>query len=145
MDTVHIERADTVELEVAGDAPEGQGNLAWRAADLLQVGARIRLTKRIPPGAGLGGGSSDAAAVLEGLNRLYGLGRSRAQLADLGASLGADVPFFIHGGAARCRGLGERVEPVQVPRGRYLLVLPHDRALYGAGLRRSGGALDPPS
>ena len=135
-DTVHIERADTVELEVSGDAPDGPGNLAWRAADLLQVGARIRLTKRIPPGAGLGGGSSDAAAVLQGLNRLYGLGRSRAQLADLGASLGADVPFFLHGGAARCRGIGERVERVQVPAARYLLVLPpielSTERVYGA-------------
>ncbi|MFQ5845928.1 MAG: 4-(cytidine 5'-diphospho)-2-C-methyl-D-erythritol kinase [Planctomycetota bacterium] len=137
-DRIRLERADAIHFEVHGEAPAGRHNLAWRAADLLGVGARIVLHKRIPPGSGLGGGSSDAAAVLHGLNRLYGLGHAPAALAEMGARLGADVPFFLHGGAARCRGVGERVEPLPdpPPGTRFLLLLPpvrmETKRVYGA-------------
>lgn len=94
-------------------------NLVVRAANLLREatgtkrGATIRLTKRIPWAAGLGGGSSDAAATLVGLNDLWGLGLSRGELLTLGARLGSDIPFFLAGSnAAVCRGRGEQVEPV---------------------------------
>ena len=91
-------------------------NLVVRAAESLakeaktSEGASIVLTKNIPVSAGLGGGSSDAAAALVGLNRLWSLGWSRQKLADLGAGLGSDVPFFLQGPAAWVSGRGDRVE-----------------------------------
>lgn len=110
----------------AGDSepiqvPEGPDNLALRAVELLrrrtgaERGARLRLIKRIPTSAGLGGGSSDAAAALMAANVGWGLGWSRDRLARLGAELGSDVPFFLAGGAAICRGRGELVEPLPGP------------------------------
>jgi 4-diphosphocytidyl-2-C-methyl-D-erythritol kinase len=96
----------------------GPDNLIWRAADLLRRragvtrGATIRLTKRIPLAAGLAGGSSDAAATLAGLDRLWGLGWKREQLAALGAELGSDVAFFFHTPAAWCTGRGEVIQPL---------------------------------
>ncbi len=98
--------------------PGGKGNLAYRAAELLQresglpAGVSVTLEKQIPAGAGLGGGSSDAAGVLAGLNRLFGLGLSRERLSELAAQLGSDVTFFLRGGTALCQGRGERVTPV---------------------------------
>ncbi len=95
-----------------------EDNLAYRAALLLQEvvrpqqGALIQLKKRIPSAAGLGGGSSDAGAVLRGLNQLWKLGLSRERLSELGARLGADVPFFIYNGTCLVEGLGERVTPL---------------------------------
>jgi 4-diphosphocytidyl-2-C-methyl-D-erythritol kinase len=96
----------------------GPDNLICRAAELLrrhtghQGGAGIRLWKRIPLAAGLAGGSSDAAATLAGLNRLWRLGLGQAELAGLGAELGSDVAFFFATPAAWCTGRGERVEPL---------------------------------
>ncbi|MDR2849384.1 MAG: 4-(cytidine 5'-diphospho)-2-C-methyl-D-erythritol kinase [Verrucomicrobiota bacterium] len=90
-------------------------NLAMRAARLLQAryrvnaGARIHIHKRIPIGGGLGGGSADAAGVITGLDRLWGLDRPRGELVDLGAELGSDVPALVHGGAVLMEGRGERV------------------------------------
>ena len=94
-------------------------NLAGRAARLLLSragggGADINLTKRIPPGSGLGGGSSDAAAALAALNELWRLNLPTRRLSELAAELGSDVPLFLNGPAARIRGRGERVEPVEV-------------------------------
>jgi 4-diphosphocytidyl-2-C-methyl-D-erythritol kinase len=116
--TIRPRRAGIV-LTVAGAAlPAGPGNLAYEAAAVLaresggSRGASIHLVKRIPLGAGLGGGSSDAATVLMGLNRLWKLGWSRARLADLGATLGSDVPFFFFGPTAWVTGRGERVAPM---------------------------------
>ncbi|MCO6458834.1 MAG: 4-(cytidine 5'-diphospho)-2-C-methyl-D-erythritol kinase [Pirellulaceae bacterium] len=105
------------------ELPAAEGNLAWRAAEHLrrtagvERGARIHVIKRIPAAAGLGGASSDAAATLAGLNQLWNLNYSAAQLAQLGSELGSDIPFFLASGcpaagAAVCRGRGERVEPV---------------------------------
>jgi 4-diphosphocytidyl-2-C-methyl-D-erythritol kinase len=105
-------------------------DLAVRAAHALQrecgtaLGVAIDVRKRIPMGAGLGGGSSDAASVLLALNRLWGLDLSRAELAAIGATLGADVPFFVHGQSAFVTGIGERVRPVSMPRCWLALAMP---------------------
>jgi len=118
-DRVDIEPAAA--LEVSCDDPaagDGPANLAWRAADALRraaggtAGARIRVRKRIPVRAGLGGGSADAAAALLGCNALWGLAWTRPALAELAAALGSDVPFFLLGGTAWAEGRGERVEPL---------------------------------
>ncbi len=98
--------------------PQGRDNLAVRAVALLRDrigvrgGAALRLVKRIPVAAGLGGGSSDAAAALAIANHAWGLRLSQSELAEVAAQLGSDVPFFLAGGSAVCRGRGERVEPV---------------------------------
>ena len=96
----------------------GEDNLIVRAARLLrdrsgfsELGATIDLTKRIPIGAGLAGGSSDGAATLVGLNELWGLGHSRQQLEAFAAELGSDMPFCVSGGRQLCFGRGERLEP----------------------------------
>jgi 4-diphosphocytidyl-2-C-methyl-D-erythritol kinase len=100
--------------------PEEQ-DLAVRAATALKRetgcprGADIAVAKRIPAGGGLGGGSSDAASVLLALNRLWGVGLSRAELMRIGLTLGADVPFFLCGEPAIGRGVGERLTPVSLP------------------------------
>ena len=98
--------------------PAGKKNLVFQAADLIMKTAgidqpiSIYIRKRIPVGAGLGGGSSDAAATLVALNRLFRLGFSMRRLEKLGLSLGADVPFFIRRRPARARGIGERLTPL---------------------------------
>jgi 4-diphosphocytidyl-2-C-methyl-D-erythritol kinase len=99
---------------------DGDENLVVRAAKIffeetkIKSGVSIRLQKKIPHGAGLGGGSSDAATTLVALNELFDMKLSRAELAGLGAKLGSDVPFFIFGSAALCTGRGEIVTPVTV-------------------------------
>jgi 4-diphosphocytidyl-2-C-methyl-D-erythritol kinase len=99
--------------------PAGEGNLAFRAAsDVLRYarysgGVRIKITKRIPVGGGLGGGSSNAAAVLRGLNRLFSLGLTRDQLDPLARRLGADVPYFLLGGTALGLGRGDECYPLR--------------------------------
>ena len=98
--------------------PRGRENLAVRAAEALidaagrPAGIHIKLEKRIPSKAGLGGGSSDAAATLRGVNHLLKLGFDSRALAEIGAGLGSDVPFFLTGGTAACRGRGEVVTPL---------------------------------
>lgn len=100
----------------SGDLPPMEANLAYRAVRLLreraavETGIRLRLTKRIPSESGLGGGSSDAAAALLAANAVWNLGYDGAQLAELAAQLGSDVPFFLGTGAAVCRGRGEKIE-----------------------------------
>ena len=84
---------------------------------------RIHIRKRIPVGAGLGGGSSDAAATLRGLNRLFGLGLSQQNLFSLAASLGADVPFFIRARPARARGIGDEIESLASIRRFWVVIL----------------------
>ncbi|HUS92605.1 MAG TPA: 4-(cytidine 5'-diphospho)-2-C-methyl-D-erythritol kinase [Phycisphaerae bacterium] len=102
------------------DCGPDESNLALRAARLLAEaagdvpGADLSLTKAIPPGKGLGGGSSDAAAVLDGLNELWSLGFPAERLAGLAARLGSDVPLFLGPPAARMTGRGERIEPANV-------------------------------
>ncbi len=99
-----------------GRSGEGVGGEVPLRSEEGAKGARIRLAKRIPMAAGLAGGSSDAAATLFALNRLWQLGLSEAGLAELGAKLGSDVPFFFSGGAAWCTGRGEIVTPTRLPR-----------------------------
>jgi 4-diphosphocytidyl-2-C-methyl-D-erythritol kinase len=100
------------------EVPEGPDNLVMQAVELVRRrssvrrGAKLRLVKRIPAAAGLGGGSSDAAAALVAANEGWRLGRSREELAAWAAELGSDVPFFLAGGPAICRGRGEEVSPV---------------------------------
>ena len=114
-DTVTLERADAITLTTGGTPliPADAGNLAYRAAAALKEatgypgGAAIHVEKRIPAGAGMGGGSADAAAVLWGLNRLWGLGLTQEELERIGLTLGADVPFCLRGGLARTTGIGE--------------------------------------
>ncbi|OLC17717.1 MAG: 4-(cytidine 5'-diphospho)-2-C-methyl-D-erythritol kinase [Candidatus Rokubacteria bacterium 13_1_40CM_69_27] len=118
-DRLILEDAETLELRVsAPGVPTDSTNLAVRAALALREaagvtrGTRITLDKRIPVAGGLGGGSADAAAVLLGLNRLWGLRWSLPRLANLAVTLGMDVPFFLRGGTALATSRGETLEPV---------------------------------
>jgi 4-diphosphocytidyl-2-C-methyl-D-erythritol kinase len=123
-DRVVLETSSNLSLEVRGPAASGTPqdparDLAFRAAESLAVkaglmrsGARISLEKSIPAGMGLGGGSSDAAAVLRGLNRLWRANLRPDTLNALAAALGSDVAFFLHGGTAVCTGRGEVVGPL---------------------------------
>ncbi len=99
---------------------------AHRLADYAGVsaGVDISIEKNIPMGAGLGGGSSDAATVLCGLNRLWGLDLSKDILADIGRELGADVPVFVHGHAAWAEGTGDRLTAIDPAEDLYLLIVP---------------------
>lgn len=118
-DRVTLERAEPG-LAFTCDQPElaGPDNLVVRAAEAFfaawggEPAVRLHLAKRIPVAAGLGGGSSDAAAALTGLNRLHGEPLSRRRLQELARGLGADVPFFLQPHTAWCMGIGERVRPV---------------------------------
>jgi 4-diphosphocytidyl-2-C-methyl-D-erythritol kinase len=131
-DRIALEDADVVELRTrAAGIPDDDRNLALRAAMALREaaavtrGVRIDLDKRIPVGAGLGGGSTDAAAVLLGLNRLWRLRWPLERLEQVATGLGMDVPFFLRGGVALATGRGEQVERL---RGRSLgLVLVNPR------------------
>jgi 4-diphosphocytidyl-2-C-methyl-D-erythritol kinase len=93
-------------------------------AGRADLGATLRVQKRIPLGAGLGGGSSDAATTLVALNTLWGLGLSTETLARIGLTLGADVPVFVRGSNAIARGVGEVLEPVELPPRAYAIVFP---------------------
>jgi 4-diphosphocytidyl-2-C-methyl-D-erythritol kinase len=124
-DTLEFKEEPSGALRLRCDEPgltTGPDNLVLKAAALLRQrtgcarGAEIRLIKRIPMAAGLAGGSTDCAAALDGLNRLWRLGLSRDELARLGGELGSDVPFFLHTPAAWCTGRGEVVTPVALGR-----------------------------
>ena len=146
-DTLWLEEAEALSLCSAGTEAENtasdglssqavmydQSNLVYRAALALKQrfgvdrGARIRLQKCIPSGAGMGGGSADAAAALIGLNRLWHLGLDRQQLCAIGLTLGADVPFMLTGGLARVGGIGEEITPLfPAPRVPLVLMQPCD-------------------
>jgi len=121
-DLVEVELSaerSALELEVEGEAPAGEENLCIRAAETFNsvlrepVGARIKLVKRIPQAAGLGGGSSDAAAVLRAIDLLLGGVLRKEELLRMAASLGSDVPFFLLGGTVLGVGRGERVSPLK--------------------------------
>ena len=116
-DTVTLTPQDELTLTCGGSPllPADEKHLALRAARALQAytgypgGAAIHVEKRIPVGAGMGGGSADAAAVLSGLNRLWQTGLSQEELESLGLTLGADVPFCLRGGLTRTAGIGEKM------------------------------------
>jgi 4-diphosphocytidyl-2-C-methyl-D-erythritol kinase len=142
-----IDFADTLEFKLRNDeqiirhcenfaVPESE-DIIIRAARLLReqflqkhpadrkaAGVDIHLTKQIPMGAGLGGGSSDAATTLVALNRLWNMPFSIDELAEMGLTLGADVPVFVRGFAAFAEGVGEKLSPVSPPEKWYLLLIP---------------------
>lgn len=117
-----VSLSDALEI---GEAPSFSSDtgydddLCLKAARVLDPtrGVRVKVKKRIPAGGGLGGGSADAAAVLRALNEMRGLGLSRAQLAEIGAGVGSDVPSLVLGGAVLMEGRGERVTPIVLPDG----------------------------
>jgi 4-diphosphocytidyl-2-C-methyl-D-erythritol kinase len=119
-DTVTLEPADELALVCPDWLPNGPKNLAFLAAQRLReatgirMGALITLGKNIPAEAGLGGGSADAAAVLKGLNEFWRLRLTADRLRNIGLGLGSDVPFALVGGAARVRGTGEIIEPIEI-------------------------------
>ena len=134
-----IELADWLDFERRTDGSivrEGdltgpvEDDLAVRAAHALQkasgtaLGATIGVTKRIPVGSGMGGGSSDAATTLIALNRLWDLSLPRSELGAIGLPLGADVPFFLHGGDAFAEGIGERLTSIELPATWFAIVWP---------------------
>ena len=135
---VLIDWADTLHIEVRGDGQLARhdvlggdlpaDDLCLRAARLLQaetgcaLGADIHLEKRLPAGAGMGGGSSDAATTLLALNRLWGLRLPADRLLALGLKLGADVPFFLGGGPAFVEGIGEVLHPLTLPEQRFAVL-----------------------
>ncbi len=129
-----LSRKPGIQLETNDHTlPTGRENLVWRAIDILRhelrfrSGIRAKLTKRIPAGRGLGGGSSDAAAALEGMLRLAGRSIPRQRLAVIAASLGADVPFFLHGGRALGIGRGDEIYPLpDIPKRVVLVVSPRE-------------------
>jgi 4-diphosphocytidyl-2-C-methyl-D-erythritol kinase len=131
-DVLTITARDDGGIEAAHsiDGVASESDLTLRAARLLQTrigsraGATIALDKRIPIGAGMGGGSSDAASVLLALNRLWDAGLSRDDLMRLGLELGADVPFFIFGLNALMTGIGESLRPVSMPRLDFIIAVP---------------------
>lgn len=135
-----IDRADTVRIRVRDDGlvkrlhdlpgVPAEHDLTVRAARLLRqatgtpLGADLDVVKRLPLGGGLGGGSSDAATVLVALNRLWGLGCTRARLMELALELGADVPVFVFGENAFGEGVGERLTKIPLPPAWYLVLVP---------------------
>ena len=133
-DLLDFELLDDGRIEREGGDGLPEEDLCVRSARLLQrhagsrLGVRMRLRKRVPVQAGLGGGSSDAASVLLALNRLWGLRLRRGELQALAARLGADVPVFVFGRNAFAEGIGERLRAVELPRWRAVVAWP------GAGL-----------
>lgn len=135
-----IDLCDTIAISVREDGrierPDGpsgvdpESDLTVRAARALQhatgsrLGATLRVRKRIPMGGGLGGGSSDAATVLLGLNDVWGCGLSIDALAKLGLPLGADVPVFVRGSSAWGEGVGENLRPMELPETWYVVIHP---------------------
>ena len=129
-DTLHVEVRADGRLQrhdvLGGDLPAD--DLCLRAARLLQaetgctLGADIHLEKRLPAGAGMGGGSSDAATTLLALNRLWDLRLPKERLLALGLKLGADVPFFLGGGPAFVQGIGEILHPISLPEQRFAVL-----------------------
>ncbi len=151
-DWLDFERRDDGAIVREGDLVGAKGNdLAVRAAHALKnaagtsLGVTIGVTKRIPAGSGLGGGSSDAATTLIALNRLWTLNFPRSDLAAIGLQLGADVPFFLHGRDAFAEGIGERLTTIELPPLWFAIIWPgihvSTREIFGdAGLTRNSKA-----
>lgn len=160
-DEIEVSRTDSgfdlrVEPAEAGVGPTEDNTVyaAWsllREATGLDLPARVRLRKKIPPGAGLGGGSADGAAALIGLNELFGLGLSPEDLRGLGLRIGADVPFCFAGGTALGEGVGEKLSPLPGPPAHHLVLVKPVRGAdtaevyraYDASPRSGTGAAGP--
>ena len=114
------------------ELPADENNLVYKAAKLMmekyniQEGVRIHLQKNIPISAGMAGGSTDAAAAMKGISRLFGLEASMEELFDLGVSIGADVPYCVMGGTALAEGIGEKLTPLEMAPECYVLVAKPD-------------------
>ncbi len=135
-----IDLADFVSIEKAKNyfsggiiCPESE-NIILKAKNLLEktvkkeLPCRIHLQKVIPISAGLGGGSTDAAAILVGLNFLYNLNLNKRELAEIGIKIGADVPFFLYGGTCKVSGRGERIKPIKIRVSKFFVLFrPHKR------------------
>lgn len=132
-DKVFIKKTDTSEISVTTDNPEipdGKDNLAYKAAELmvktynLPYGFNIKIEKHIPLAGGMAGGSTDAAAVMRGINELSELDESTERLMELGVTLGADIPFCIQQRAALAEGIGEKLTNVKgLPKNTYILLV----------------------
>lgn len=128
-DTLTLKHDETISMRCNSKELDTSSNLVMEAAHLIKSrtnstkGARIVLHKNIPVSAGLGGGSSDAAATLIGLNNLWGTGLDTDELVNISSELGSDVPFFIHGGTALTLGRGERVRPLPPPKPKWIVLL----------------------
>ena len=143
-DIIEVTPSDNMSLEQRGfivDCPV-EKNLCIKAARLMQqrysIGnVTITLDKRVPFGAGLGGGSADAAAVLIALNEMYNIGFSDEKLCEIALKLGADVPFFIRGGTQRAEGIGEILTPLKpLKKGYFLLIKNGDKPSTGEMYKR---------
>ncbi|HET6419443.1 MAG TPA: 4-(cytidine 5'-diphospho)-2-C-methyl-D-erythritol kinase [Geobacteraceae bacterium] len=117
---IRLKKTPGIDVDCNSEAVSGgRDNIAWRAAEAIlshagvATGVEISISKKIPVAAGLGGGSSDAATVLMGLNELLGAGFSDDRLMEIGVKLGADVPFFIFKKTALAEGIGEKLSPVE--------------------------------
>jgi 4-diphosphocytidyl-2-C-methyl-D-erythritol kinase len=150
-----VSLADELEIERSRGGfelffePEGveigplEENTVYKAWALLwevsghELPTRIRLHKKIPAGAGLGGGSADAAAVLVGMNELFGLGLGVEKLRTIGARIGADVPFCLSGGTALAQGVGEILTPLPAPPAHCLLIAKPERGADTGGIYRA--------
>ncbi|MGC1457195.1 MAG: 4-(cytidine 5'-diphospho)-2-C-methyl-D-erythritol kinase [Steroidobacteraceae bacterium] len=127
---IQVRRDGLIERRAGAEGVPAEADLVVRAARALQaasgtqLGANLSVTKRIPMGGGLGGGSSDAATVLVGLNLLWDCGLNEEELAAIGANLGADVPVFVRGRSAWAEGRGERLTPVDLPERWFVVVHP---------------------
>ena len=144
-DELTMEKSDDIELECGGmDAIPDEQNLAYKAAKLVESmtyfpGVKITLKKAIPSGAGLGGGSSDAAFVIRGLIKLYDLKLEKSELVEKSSRLGADIPFFLTRGQARITGIGDQIEDCKLPlKYRILVVKPP----FSVSTAETYGALD---
>jgi 4-diphosphocytidyl-2-C-methyl-D-erythritol kinase len=130
MVSLEFVEADEITRPLGAHGVSLENDLVVRAARLLKKftsyphGVKIHLKKNIPMGAGLGGGSSDAASVLIGLNRLWDLNLSQSELMSLGLELGADVPFFLFGENAFVEGIGEQLCYVDLPEEQFLVIFP---------------------
>lgn len=147
-DLLHIERQEAQEigLSISGlNLPGAEGNLVWKAAEIflqnagIRAGVRIRLEKRVPIGAGLGGGSSNAATTLLALNTLFDSALPLHRLCGLAELLGSDVPFFLFGGTACARGRGEVLECLPDPPKERILLLYPDQEISTARAYELGG------
>lgn len=152
-DEISIELSDKITLtcEKSESIPCGEENIVCKAAKLffeesgIDNGCKIHLIKEIPSQAGMGGGSSDAAAVLYALNELTGTKLTTEKLAEIGLKLGADVPFFLTGGTAHVSGIGEKITPIADYSGKVLLIAKGEEGVSTAEAYKSIDSLENPN